>query len=63
MKLQNLRLYANAQNLLTVTNYPGLDPEIVILGDQQTRNLGQGLVGNLPIPQVRAFNAGIGVTF
>lgn len=63
LKLQNLRIYANAQNLLTVTSYPGLDPELVILGDSQTRNLGQGFVGNLPLPQVKAYNAGISVTF
>jgi TonB-linked SusC/RagA family outer membrane protein len=63
LKLQNLKLYANAQNLFTVTGYPGQDPELVVLGDSQTRNLGQGFVGNLPLPQVKAYNAGISVTF
>lgn len=62
VKLQNVRIYANAQNLLTLTSYPGLDPELVILGDSQTRNLGQGFVGNLPLPQVRSYNAGISLT-
>ncbi len=62
LKLQTIRIYANAQNLLTLTSYPGLDPELVILGDAQTRNLGQGVVGNLPLPQVRSYNAGISVT-
>ncbi|GAA4465928.1 TonB-dependent receptor [Nibrella saemangeumensis] len=63
LKMQNVRIYGNAQNLLTFTRYPGLDPELVVLGDSQTRNLGQGFVGNLPLPQVRAYNAGISVTF
>ena len=63
LKLQNVRVYANGQNLLTLTRYPGLDPELVVLGGNQDRNLNQGLVGNLPLPQVRIFNAGLSLTF
>jgi len=64
LKLQGIRVYANGQNLLTATRYPGLDPELVVLGGNQDRNLNQGFVGsNLPLPQVRIFNAGLSVTF
>lgn len=63
LKLQNIRVYANGQNLWTLTKFPGLDPELVVLGGNQDRNLNQGLVGNLPLPQVRTWNAGLSVTF
>ena len=64
LKLQNIRIYGTAQNLFTLTRYPGLDPELVVLGGNQDRNLNQGFVGgNLPLPQVRIFNAGLSVTF
>jgi len=62
-KMQNVRVYVTGQNLLTLTRYPGLDPELVVLGGDQDRNLNQGVVGNLPLPQVRIFNAGLSVTF
>ncbi|MFN4144502.1 MAG: SusC/RagA family TonB-linked outer membrane protein [Runella sp.] len=63
LKLQNVRVYANGQNLWTLTQFPGLDPEMVVLGGNQDRNLNQGLVGNLPLPQVRTWNAGLSITF
>lgn len=62
-KMQNVRVYLTGQNLLTLTKYPGLDPELVILGGDQDRNLNQGFVGNLPLPQVRIYNAGLSITF
>jgi TonB-linked SusC/RagA family outer membrane protein len=32
IKLQNLRVYVQAQNLFTITNYSGIDPEITSVG-------------------------------
>jgi hypothetical protein len=63
VKMQAVRVYANVQNLFTITSYPGFDPEAVILGGTQDRNLNQGFLGGAPIPQVRSFNAGVSVTF
>jgi TonB-linked SusC/RagA family outer membrane protein len=63
IKLQGFRVYANVQNLFTITNYPGFDPEAVILGGNQDRNLNQGFLNSTPIPQVRTVNAGVSVTF
>ena len=63
LRLQGVRIYANVQNLFTITNYPGFDPESVILGGNQDRNLNQGFIGSTPIPQVRTFNGGLSVTF
>ncbi len=62
-RLQGVRIYANIQNLFTITNYPGFDPESVVLGGNQDRNLNQGFISGTPIPQVRTFNGGLSVTF
>ncbi|HSD06891.1 TonB-dependent receptor [Flavobacterium sp.] len=50
-KMQNLRLYISAQNLLTFTNYNGLDPESTALLDQGT------------YPQSQSFLIGIQAKF
>lgn len=64
IKLQGVRVYANVQNLFTITNYNGFDPEAVILGgSNQDRNLNQGFLSATPIPQVRTVNAGASITF
>lgn len=47
MGTKNLRIYASAQNLLTVTNYTGLDPESTSLIDKGT------------YPQTKAFIIGL----
>lgn len=59
MGLSKFRLYLNAQNLFTFTNYTGLDPEI-----------GQGSSGTLDLgvdrafyPQARLYSVGLNVTF
>ena len=62
-KLQAVRLYANVQNLFTITSYKGFDPEAVILGSNQDRNLNQGFLSSVPVPQVRTINAGASITF
>ncbi|HEU0109928.1 MAG TPA: TonB-dependent receptor, partial [Flavisolibacter sp.] len=46
---QNIRLYISAQNLITITDYTGLDPESVDLFDQGT------------YPQSKAFLFGINI--
>ncbi len=48
---QNLRVYISAQNLLTVTDYTGLDPESTDLVDQGT------------YPQSQAFLFGVNIKF
>ncbi|MEP7375969.1 MAG: SusC/RagA family TonB-linked outer membrane protein [Chitinophagaceae bacterium] len=47
-KLQNLRIYAHAQNLLTITKYRGLDPETM---------------NNTTLPPLRMITTGIQVEF
>ncbi|WP_423126922.1 SusC/RagA family TonB-linked outer membrane protein [Gaoshiqia sp. Z1-71] len=49
--LQNIRLYLSAQNVFTITNYSGPDPESTDLMDMGT------------YPQSRSFIAGINLTF
>jgi TonB-linked SusC/RagA family outer membrane protein len=63
LRMQAVRLYVNAQNLFTVTSFPGFDPEGVVMGVNQERNLNQGFFGGVPVPQVRTINAGVTVTF
>ena len=59
MKLQKLRFYVGATNLITLTKYLGFDPEI-----------GTGYFGSLDLgvdrafyPQPRTFIAGFNLTF
>lgn len=63
LRMQGVRLYVNAQNLFTITRFPGFDPEGVVLGGNQDRNLNQGFFGGVPVPQVRTINGGVSVTF
>jgi len=66
--IDRLRIYVQAQNLFTVTNYTGLDPEITTTNTGRNdytrrfadRNLGVD-VGNYPTP--KAFLFGINVGF
>ncbi len=63
--IQQLRLYASAQNLLTFTKYTGYDPEVNSRADdtqQQNRNLMWGYdLGSYPA--VRSYTVGLNVTF
>ncbi|MCC5932585.1 MAG: TonB-dependent receptor [Cyclobacteriaceae bacterium] len=62
--IKSARVYANAHNLLTFTKFPGWDPEVVnILNNQQTLNLAPGLITTGTLPQVRSFNFGVSFTF
>ena len=63
MKLDNIRLFANAQNLVVFTKFPGWDPEVQRnLQNSQEQNLLQG-VTELDFPQVRIITGGISVGF
>ena len=53
-KVQSIRIYCSADNLLTKSKYPGLDPERV------TSNMGWGYVN---YPQNRTFTFGGTIQF
>ena len=57
--LSRLRVYVSAQNLLTVTNYSGYDPEI---GARDNNALEYG-IDNGQYPQPRTFMAGVQLGF
>ncbi len=55
--LQKLRVYAASNNLLTITGYSGIDPEITYTG------LSFGLDQYNVYPKTRTFTLGVNVTF
>lgn len=57
LQLERFRIYVSGQNLLTITNYTGMDPEISS-GSNVARNLDQGMY-----PQSRTFMLGLQMTF
>ncbi|MFH0757896.1 MAG: TonB-dependent receptor [Bacteroidota bacterium] len=57
IKIEKLRIYANAQNLLTFTKYTGIDPEIST-GGNTDRNNDEGMY-----PQSRVYQLGIQLSF
>lgn len=59
IKLRSLRVYAQAQNLFTFTDYPGFDPEVNFAGTSNT-TLG---VDFYTFPQTRTITFGINVGF
>lgn len=60
ISINKIRVYVSAQNLLTITNYPGLDPEV---GDANPGDVtSNGVdVGNYPTSQ--HYTLGLNVTF
>ena len=61
--LNNARFYITAENMFTVTKFPGWDPEVV--GNNFTnvdRSLNQGIT-YLDVPQIRTFSAGMSLKF
>lgn len=63
MGLNKVRFYISAQNLWTITDYPGTDPETSYLNDTNSRsntNLGLDYGG---YPNVRTFTLGLNVKF
>lgn len=58
-KGMSLRVYVNAQNLFTITNYSGLDPEVSRYG---SNNITPGFDSG-PYPNARTYTFGINVGF
>src|SRR5207247_11459468 len=54
------RVYVTGRNLLTITGYRGLDPEVSLLGDD---GLSPGNDQRDKYPTTRVFSAGISLTF
>jgi TonB-linked SusC/RagA family outer membrane protein len=61
--LTNARVYVNAQNILTLTRYEGLDPELSVGGNANNRNTRQGIDGLGQYPQTRLLSAGLQIGF
>jgi len=62
--ISKLRVYISSQNVFTITNYSGLDPEIGthLTDDNVDRNYELGIDrGNFPMP--KSFTAGVQLTF
>ncbi len=59
LTLNRVRVYVSSQNLFTITNYTGLDPEI----GSKNGNATQNGVDNGTYPSSRLFTAGLNVTF
>ena len=66
--LDKLRLYLQAQNILTITKYSGLDPEIGNFntgrGDYRNQQVDYNMgvdAGNFPVPRMITF--GINASF
>ena len=59
LKMRSLRVYAQAQNLFTFTDYPGFDPEVNFAGTSNT-TLG---VDFYTFPQTRTITFGVNVGF
>ena len=59
IKIDNLRLYASAQNLFCITGYNGYDPEITT---REGAAFGQG-IDDFSEPKARTFTFGLNVTF
>jgi hypothetical protein len=55
--IERLRLYVSAENLLTLTDYDGFDPEIAS-GDYTTIGIDRGIY-----PQARTISVGANITF
>jgi TonB-dependent starch-binding outer membrane protein SusC len=58
-KLNNFKVYAQAQNLFTLTNYTGLDPEVSTSGITNSR---QGVDFNT-FPQAKVVSLGVNIGF
>ncbi|MEX0778953.1 MAG: SusC/RagA family TonB-linked outer membrane protein [Balneolales bacterium] len=55
--IRNLRVYATARNLITITNYSGLDPEVGTVG------LTPGMGGRTFYPRTTTFSLGFNLGF
>ena len=57
--INHLRIYASAQNLWTISSYPGYDPE-VSYSVSNSKTMGEDA---MTVPQLRTFIFGLNVTF
>jgi hypothetical protein len=57
--VNNIRVYVSANNLFTITDYSGYDPEVNSYGNSN-RVIG---IDNLVYPSARTFLGGVRVTF
>ncbi len=55
--IHNMRVYITSQNLFTITNYSGLDPEVDMSG------LDPGVEGRTYYPKSRTFSMGVSLSF
>jgi hypothetical protein len=63
MTFNNLRLAVNVTNLFTLTNFPGLDPEVARdFENAQDRNLSPNVTYLTP-PQERSYNFTLSFAF
>lgn len=56
-EIQKLRVYVTGQNLFTITNYTGLDPEV------EMRGLDPGVEGREYYPKARTISLGVNISF
>jgi TonB-dependent starch-binding outer membrane protein SusC len=56
-EIQKLRVYVTGQNLFTITNYTGLDPEVEMSG------LDPGVEGREYYPKSRTISVGVNISF
>ena len=66
MGLDNLRISLSAQNLLTFTNYSGLDPEVNYFGASGSNNTSSNTVQGFDFgnyPTVKSVNLSLNVKF
>ena len=57
-KIQKVRLYVSAQNILTFTKYPGFDPEVNYKGAGSTLNQGLDYAS---YPNAKSFTVGLNI--
>lgn len=62
LSVSNLRVYASATNLFTVTGYDGLDPEVGKTSGQESNNLYLGIDQGV-YPQARSYMFGVIIDF
>lgn len=63
MKISSLRLYVSAQNLLTFTDYTGLDPEMATSANAAGEGVRAAGIDWGTYPSARTFTVGVNVNF
>ena len=60
--IQNLRIYVQAENLITITNYNGLNPEMTLRDMGSGSDLARGIDGG-GFPNIKKYIFGVNLTF